>query len=147
MRVVSVSERERDGRTQDAQLEARARQSLGSSSDAIRATLSTERDKVTSAMARGLVSKCSELHKAGELEGIIAVGGMTGTLICLPAMKGLPFGLPKILVSSAAALPRYADYYAQYFSMNDITVMHSEDRKSTRLNSSHSAKSRMPSSA
>ena len=30
-----------------------------------------------------------------------------------------------MLVSSAAALPRYADWYAQYFSLNDITVMHS----------------------
>ena len=56
---------------------------------------------------------------------MIAVAGMTGTLISLPAMKGLPFGLPKVLVSSAAALPRYADWYAQYFSLNDITVMHS----------------------
>jgi uncharacterized protein (UPF0261 family) len=97
----------------------------GSSRDNIRAGLSTERDKVTAAMARGLAGKLSELHRAGSLQGVIAVSGMTGTLICLPAMKGLPFGLPKVLVSSAAALPRYADWYAQYFSLNDITVMHS----------------------
>jgi uncharacterized protein (UPF0261 family) len=97
----------------------------GSSREEIRATLSTERDKVTSAISRGLVAKFAELHKAGELQGVLAVGGMTGTLIALPAMKSLPFGLPKVLISSAAALPRYADYYAQYFSLNDITVMHS----------------------
>jgi uncharacterized protein (UPF0261 family) len=97
----------------------------GTSGDKIRAGLSTERDKVTAAMARGLASQLSEIHRRGALQGIIAVGGMTGTLISLPAMKGLPFGLPKVLVSSAAALPRYADYYAQYFSLNDITVMHS----------------------
>src|SRR4030095_2007027 len=97
----------------------------GTSRDEIRAGLSTARDKITAAMARGLASKFTDLHRAGALQGGIAVGGLTGTLICLPAMKGLPFGLPKVLVSSAAALPRYADYYAQYFSLNDITVMHS----------------------
>jgi uncharacterized protein (UPF0261 family) len=97
----------------------------GTSRDEISAGLSTARDKITAAMARGLASQFADLHRAGALQGVIAVSGMTGTLICLPAMKGLPFGLPKVLVSSAAALPRYADYYAQYFSLNDITVMHS----------------------
>ncbi len=91
----------------------------------IRATLSTQRDKITAAMSRGLEIKLSEMHAAGTLQGVIAVSGMTGTLICLPAIKNLPFGMPKVLVSSAAALPRYADWYAQYFSLNDITVMHS----------------------
>lgn len=91
----------------------------------VRAGLSKERDKVTAAMARGLAATLDTLHEAGQLQGVIAVAGMTGTLITLPALKGLPFGLPKVLVSSAAALPRYADYYAQYFSLNDITVMHS----------------------
>ncbi len=97
----------------------------GTTREKIRAGLSTERDKITSAMSRGLATTLNELHRAGDLQGVIAVAGMTGTLICLPAMKDLPFGLPKVLVSSAAALPRYADWYAQYFSLNDITVMHS----------------------
>ncbi|MCC7009648.1 MAG: Tm-1-like ATP-binding domain-containing protein [Acidobacteria bacterium] len=97
----------------------------GTTSAEIRAGLSSERDKVTAAMARGLAARLDDLHRAGRLQGVIAVAGMTGTLISLPAFKALPFGLPKVLVSSAAALPRYADYYAQFFSLNDITVMHS----------------------
>src|SRR5690349_16043008 len=97
----------------------------GTTKAQIRATLSSERDKVTAAMARGMTTKLGELRAKGELDGMIAVAGMTGTLISLPAMKSLPFGMPKVLVSSAAALPRYADYYAQYFSLNDITVLHS----------------------
>src|SRR5262245_50701866 len=87
----------------------------GTTKAQVRAGLSTERDKVTAAMAKGLATTFTELHQAGRLQGVIAVAGMTGTLISLPAMKGLPFGLPKVLVTSAAALPRYADYYAQYF--------------------------------
>ena len=97
----------------------------GMTRDQVRAGFTTERDKVTGAMARGLAITLSELHRTGSLQGVIAVAGMTGTLITLPAFKELPFGLPKVLVSSATALPRYADYYAKYFSLNDITVMHS----------------------
>ena len=97
----------------------------GMTRDEVRAGFTKQRDKVTAAMAEGLAIKLSELHQAGSLQGVIAVAGMTGTLITLPALKGLPFGLPKVLISSATALPRYADYYAKYFSLNDITVMHS----------------------
>jgi uncharacterized protein (UPF0261 family) len=90
----------------------------------VKANLRTEREKATSAMARGLASKTSELHAAGKLQGIIAVGGMTGTMISLPALKQLPFGLPKVLISSTAALPHYANYFAQFFAVSDMTVMH-----------------------
>jgi uncharacterized protein (UPF0261 family) len=90
----------------------------------VRASLRTEREKATSAMARGLASRASELYAAGRLQGILAVGGMTGTMISLPALKQLPFGLPKVLISSTAALPHYANFFAQYFSVSDITVMH-----------------------
>ena len=97
----------------------------GTSIDKIKATLSREREQATSAMADGLARKVLELYQAGELQGIIAVGGMTGTLISLSAMKTLPFGVPKLLISSAAALPAYAGMLAQYFSVCDIAVMHS----------------------
>ena len=66
-----------------------------------------------------------ELYQAGELHGIIAVGGMTGTFMSITAMKALPFGVPKLLISSVTAMPAYASRLAQYFSVRDITVMHS----------------------
>lgn len=97
----------------------------GMSIDKIRATLSKEREKATSAMAEGLAKKVLELYQSGELKGIIAVGGMTGTFISLTAMKTLPFGVPKLLISSVAAMPAYSSSLAQYFAVSDITVMHS----------------------
>lgn len=97
----------------------------GMSIDKIRETLAKERDKATSAMAEGLAKKVSELYQAGELHGIIAVGGMTGTFMSITAMKALPFGVPKLLISSVTAMPAYASRLAQYFSVRDITVMHS----------------------
>lgn len=100
-------------------------QAGGTTIDKIKEMLAKERDKATSTMAEGLGKKLVDLHQAGELQGIIAVGGMTGTFISLSAMKLLPFGVPKLLISSVAAMPAYAKRLAEYFGVRDITVMHS----------------------
>jgi uncharacterized protein (UPF0261 family) len=97
----------------------------GTSIDAVREMLAKERDKATSSMAEGLGKKLLDLHREGDLKGVIAVGGMTGTFITLTAMKKLPFGLPKLLISSVAAMPAYSKQLAEYFGVRDITVMHS----------------------
>jgi uncharacterized protein (UPF0261 family) len=97
----------------------------GTTIEAVRGMLAKERDKATSTVAKGLGKKLLDLHEAGELKGVIAVGGMTGTFITLTAMKELPFGLPKLLISSVAAMPAYGKRLAEYFGVRDITVMHS----------------------
>src|SRR3990172_344353 len=84
-----------------------------------------ERETATSLMAEGLTKKVIELYTKGELQGIIAVAGMTGTFLSLTAMKALPFGVPKLLISSVTAMPAYANRFAEYFGRRDITVMHS----------------------
>jgi uncharacterized protein (UPF0261 family) len=83
-----------------------------------------KKESATSLMAKGLTEKISALHEAGELQGIIAITGMTGALISLAAMKALPFGIPKLLISGATALPVHAGQFAEYFALKDITVMH-----------------------
>ena len=100
-------------------------QAGGSTIEAVREMLAKEREKATSIMARGLGKKLLDLHQRGELQGVMAVGGMTGTFISLTAMRLLPFGVPKLLISSVAAMPAYAKRLAEYFGVRDITVMHS----------------------
>jgi uncharacterized protein (UPF0261 family) len=97
----------------------------GTTIEAVRKMLDKERDKATSAVAEGLGIKLLDLHRTGTLQGVIAVGGMTGTFITLTAMKMLPFGLPKLLISSVTAMPAYGKRLAEYFGVRDITVMHS----------------------
>ena len=91
----------------------------------IQAVLAKEREKATASMADGLGNKLLELFHAGDIGGVIAVGGMTGTFISLSAMKRLPFGLPKLMISSVTAMPAYAKKLAEFFGVRDITVMHS----------------------
>ena len=97
----------------------------GLTKDRIRRMLAKEWEEVASAMAEGLTKKVLELHQAGELKGIIAVGGMTGSFISLAAMKALLFGFPKLLISSVTAMPAAASSFEQYFSVRDIMVLHS----------------------
>ncbi len=96
----------------------------GTTINDVRAMLSKEREKAVSSVARGLSEKMLALYEGGELGGVIAVGGMTGTLICLTMMRALPFGMPKLLLSSVAAMPKYAGSFSEYFGARDITVMH-----------------------
>lgn len=100
-------------------------QAAGTTTDKIKKMLAKERDRATSIMAEGLTKKVMELHGAGRLNGIIAVAGMTGSFLSLTAMKALPFGVPKVLISSVAAMPAYANRFAEYFSLRDVTVIHS----------------------
>jgi uncharacterized protein (UPF0261 family) len=96
----------------------------GGTLEAVKKMLAKERDKATSMMAEGLSRKVLDLYQAGQLKGILAIAGMTGTFLSLTAMKALPFGVPKLLISSVAAMPAYAGRLAEYFGLRDITVMH-----------------------
>jgi uncharacterized protein (UPF0261 family) len=77
----------------------------------------------TAIMADGFRRKIVALNESGELEGIIAITGMTGALIFLNGMEALPFGLPKLLISGATGQPVHASQFANYFAVKDITVM------------------------
>lgn len=97
----------------------------GTTIEEIKKAPTQEREKVTSRMAEGLARKILDLYKAGQLQGVIAIAGMTGTFMSLNAMKSLPFGLPKLLISSVTAMPAYTSRFSEFFGLRDITVMHS----------------------
>jgi uncharacterized protein (UPF0261 family) len=89
------------------------------------AGMRTERgDAPSSVVAEGLKAKIAALLARGELQGMIAITGMTGALIALPAMKQLPFGMPKVLISGATGQPVHAAKFGEYFALRDITLMH-----------------------
>jgi uncharacterized protein (UPF0261 family) len=77
---------------------------------------------VTPIMIRGASIKVQELLAKGLLDGIIAFGGASNTTSATSVMKALPFGIPKLMVSSTASMPAYA---AKYIGTKDITMMHS----------------------
>jgi uncharacterized protein (UPF0261 family) len=60
------------------------------------------KDRAMQVMASGLVTVVSQLHAAGQLDGIFSMGGGTGTSLATAAMRALPVGVPKVMVSTLA---------------------------------------------
>ena len=78
--------------------------------------------KVSSIMIEGAVQKVKNLLEKRELDGIVSFGGASNTTIATTIMKSLPFGIPKVMLSSTAAMPAYA---GGYFGTKDIAMIHS----------------------
>lgn len=91
----------------------------GSSIDEIRS--SRERSKSTSAFIEGGSAIALRLWREGKLHGIMGVGGATGSLMATEIMRALPFGIPKIMISSAAALPGLS---TRFIGTGDIMLFH-----------------------
>jgi uncharacterized protein (UPF0261 family) len=77
---------------------------------------------VTPVMIKGAIVRVHELLGNGMLDGIISFGGASNTTLATSVMKSLPFGIPKLMLSSTASMPAYA---AKYIGTKDITMMHS----------------------
>lgn len=60
------------------------------------------RGAALSLMAQGATTLLSELHASGRIDGVFAMGGTGGTSVATAAMRALPLGVPKVMVSTAA---------------------------------------------
>ena len=54
-------------------------------------------------MVRGAAVVAANLYATGRFHGVIGIGGSAGTAIGSSAMRALPLGIPKLLVSTMAA--------------------------------------------
>jgi uncharacterized protein (UPF0261 family) len=91
----------------------------GSSLEEIHA--SRERSKITNITIKGASEIAKDLI-SGKIGGVIAMGGSTGSLMATEVMRSLPFGLPKLMISSTAALPGLS---TRYIGTGDILLFHS----------------------
>lgn len=74
------------------------------------------------AMIDGLVQVVLRLHAEGRVEGIVAVGGAQGTAMATAAMRALPVGLPKVMVSTVACGQAT---FGPYVGTKDVAMIHS----------------------
>lgn len=86
--------------------------------------ISRSRDMSSSmkCMVNGAINITQKLVNEGKVSGIIGIGGCTGTLMITEVLQNLPFGLPKVMVSSAAAQPGLSN---QFLKTSDIILFHS----------------------
>jgi uncharacterized protein (UPF0261 family) len=79
-----------------------------------------DRGAAVTAMAAGAEQVVLRLHAEGKLAGILALGGSGGSSIATRAMRALPVGVPKLMVSTVASGDTRA-----YVGAVDVTMMYS----------------------
>ncbi len=80
----------------------------------------SDESKEIEIMMKGASAIARKLHDSGKLDGIMCLGGSRGTAIGTAAMRALPFGIPKVMVSTVAS-----GDMRPYVGTSDITVIHS----------------------
>ena len=79
-----------------------------------------DRGAAVEAMARGAAEVARRLHAEGRLDGIVSVGGSGNSSIAGLAMRVLPVGVPKLIVSTVASGDT-----RPYVGASDVTMTYS----------------------
>jgi uncharacterized protein (UPF0261 family) len=79
-----------------------------------------DRGQAVELAAQGAAKVIAELHAQGKVAGILGLGGSAGTTIGTAAMRALPFGVPKLMVSTLAS-----GQVKSFVGVRDILMMHS----------------------
>ena len=79
---------------------ARGEVAAAGGGDLARLSTGEHKDEAMQAMAKGLAVIVRGLHEDGKLDGIMGMGGTGGTSIATTAMRTLPVGVPKLMVST-----------------------------------------------
>jgi uncharacterized protein (UPF0261 family) len=61
-----------------------------------------------------------ELFEAGQIQGVFGMGGGTGTAVVTHIMRALPFGIPKVMLSTVASRD-----VREYVGTKDVVMFHS----------------------
>jgi uncharacterized protein (UPF0261 family) len=81
---------------------------------------SGDRRRAVQVMMEGAGRTARALYEAGEIAAAVGLGGGTGTHIGAGALRTLPLGVPKLLISTVASRDM-----SQVVGTKDITIMHS----------------------
>ena len=77
-----------------------------------------DRGEMVTAMAAAAAAVVRRLHAQGKLMAIVSMGGSGGTAIGTAAMRALPLGVPKVMVSTLAS-----GNVAPYLDISDIVMI------------------------
>jgi uncharacterized protein (UPF0261 family) len=83
---------------------------------------SGDKGKCIDVMRKGACALSRKLYDAGGFAGVISIGGAQGTDIGTATMRGLPFGVPKFMVSTVAS---GRATFGPFVGTKDIIMMHS----------------------
>lgn len=76
------------------------------------------REKANPFVVSGATKKVLELQRNGTIHGIVTLGGTQGTSTCAPVLQALPYGFPKVMLSTCASGDT-----SPFVGIKDITMM------------------------
>jgi uncharacterized protein (UPF0261 family) len=79
-----------------------------------------DRGEAMTVMGRGAAAVLARLYGDGQLQGVVSIGGSGNASVAAAAMRGLPVGVPKLIVSTLAAGDT-----RPYVGDTDVTMMYS----------------------
>lgn len=79
-----------------------------------------DRGKAVELAAQGAAKLVADICRQGKVDGILGLGGSAGTTIGTAAMRALPFGVPKVMVSTLAS-----GQVKSFVGVRDIAMMYS----------------------
>jgi uncharacterized protein (UPF0261 family) len=82
-----------------------SRETVFAAAGTTRAELAEKNDRgeAVACAAQGAAKIVAEAHARGDVQGVISLGGSAGTTIGTAAMRALPIGVPKLMVSTLAS--------------------------------------------
>ena len=83
---------------------------------------SRDKGRCIGTMLKGASLLAKRLYAEGKFQGIISIGGAQGTDIGTAAMRELPFGVPKFMVSTVAS---GRATFGPFVGTKDIAMLHS----------------------
>lgn len=96
----------------------RVAEAAGASLEALREA--GDRGAAVAQMGEGAAAIVAELFAAGRVDAVLAVGGSGGSSIAARAVRDLPIGLPKLIVSTMAS-----GDVSPYVGAKDVTITYS----------------------
>ena len=93
---------------------------LAAGANLVEVRAAADRGQAVSLAAEGAAKLALELHGKGRLDGVLSLGGSAGTTIGTAAMRALPLGVPKLMVSTLAS-----GQVQHYVGTSDIFMLHS----------------------
>lgn len=79
-----------------------------------------DRGRAVTIAAQGAANLIRDAHRRGDVSGVLALGGSAGTTIGTAAMRVLPLGVPKLMISTLAS-----GQVRQYVGDKDVMMLNS----------------------
>lgn len=76
------------------------------------------REKSTPFIVAGATKILKDLHQSGKVHAAVTLGGTQGTSMCAPILQAMPYGFPKVMLSTAASGDT-----SPFVGIKDVTMM------------------------